>query len=225
MTSAELRTQVYELTGRPSNYARLTSAQIDQYVNEGMMRLAQETLPPALLSFVTVTTANGTAVYEVAGSPLRVVSMQVGGNILTPATLQRLYVQAPGFQSASNGTPTHWINMGRDGTSGSTKVRLYPVPSSILSVSCVVLQKPAALPGSGQILEWDELEQYALAAYAAWRHFQNKTEVDGDDHAGKLMGNFQTIVDSYRRNNSADSYNSQEAGVQAGWRTQPQVQQ
>lgn len=219
MTRAELRAQVYELTGRPSDYTRLTTTQIDEYVNEGAQRMAQETLPPSLVDFVSFNTANGTSTYAVTGSPLRVVSLQVGGNILTPITLQRLYVQVPGFQSASNGTPTHWISLGRDGTTGSTSVRLYPTPSSTLSVSAAVLKKPAAMPTSGEILEWDELEQFGLAYYAAWRHLQNKTEVDGDDHAGKMMANFMAIVDMYRRINSVDSYNSQEAGAQTGWRT------
>jgi len=218
MTRAELRTQVYELTGRPSTYARLSTTQIDEYINEGMMRLAQETLPPSLIDFVTIATANGTSVYEVTGNPLRITSIVYGGVVLEPTTLQRLYAAVPGWQSASTGTPTHWLPLGR-GATGYLQYKLYPTPSAVANATVGVLKKPGALPTSGEILEWDELEQYALAYYGAWRHLQCKTEADQDGHADKMLANFNAIVDMYRRNNSVDSVNSQTAGYETGWRT------
>lgn len=220
MTRAELRTMVYELTGRPSDYARLSTTQIDDYAYSGAVRLAQETLPASLLDFVTVTTANGTSTYKVTGNPLRVVSAQVGGVVLTPITIQRLYTARPDWQSTSNGTPTHWLSLGRDGVDGSPNIRLWPTPGSVLSVSVMVLKKPATLPSSGEILEWDRIEQEALAYYAAYRHLSNKAETDQDGTKDAMLKAFQDIVDMYRRLNGVDSFNSQEAGVQTGWRTQ-----
>lgn len=219
MTRAELRTQVYELTGRPSTYARLSTTQIDEYVNEGMIRLAQETLPPALLDILSINTANNTANYETTGNPLRIVSIAVGGNVLEATTLQRLYASVPGWQSASTGTPTHWMNYGR-GATGYLQYKLWPTPSSTAAASVVVLKTPAAMPSSGEILEWDELCQYGLAYFAAWRHLQNKTEVDSDGHAEKMLQNFNTIVDMYRRINGVESFNSQESQLQTVWRQQ-----
>jgi len=225
LTRTELRTLVYELTGRPSTYARLTTTQIDAYVAEGMMRFAQETLAPALIDFVTVSTASGTPIYTVTGSPLRILSIQIGGTLLTPTTLQRLYAAYPAFQSASNATPTHWMLMGRDGTSGSSVVRLYPTPNATLSASIAVLKKPAALPSSGSILEWDELEQQAFAYFAAWRHFQNKSEQDKDGFSKMMMDNYQNLESQYRRYNSLGSFESQDALQQTTWRSAPPPQQ
>jgi len=221
VTRAELRTLVYELTGRPSSYPRLSTTQIDAYVASGMMRFAQETLPPALIDFVSLSLVNGTDTYTVSGLPLRILSIQIGGVPLTVTTLQRLYVEVPGFQSASNATPTHWMQMGKDGTTGSSRVRFYPTPNTSLTASVAVLKKPAALPSSGSIVEWDELEQEAFAYFAAWRHFQNKTEADQGGFGQAMMANFDKLVNDYRRYNSLESYVSQESTSQAAWRTQP----
>ena len=225
MTRAELRALVYELTGRPSTYARLSTSQIDSYAMEGMMRFAQETLPPSLIDFVSLSLSNGTATYTVSGSPLRILSIQVSGTPLIPTTLQRLYVEAPGFQSASNAAPTHWMPMGRDGSTGSSVVRLYPTPSSSLTASVAVLKKPAALPASGSILEWDELEQQAFAYFAAWRHFQNKTEQDQGSFGKMMMENYKELESNYRRYNSTGSFDSQDALSQNLWRTTPPAPQ
>jgi hypothetical protein len=218
VTRAELRTLVYELVGRPSTYARLTTTQIDAYVAEGMMRFAQETLPPSLVDFVTVALASGTASYAITGSPLRILSVAVSGVPLTPTTLQRLYVTYPAFQSASNATPTHWMAMLRD-ASGNPKLTFYPTPDATVNASVAVLKKPAALPSSGSILEWDDLEQHAFAYFAAWRHFQNKTEQDQDDFAAKMLANYKDIEGNYRRYNSLDSFVTQESLSQAIGRT------
>lgn len=219
MTRAELRTLVYELTGRPSTYPRLTTTQIDAYVAEGMMRFAQETLSPALIDFVSVSLTTGVATYTVSGSPLRILSIQVGGTPLTQTTLQRLYVEDPGFQSASNAAPREWMTIGRDGSTGSSKVRLYPAPSADSTASVAVLKKPAALPSSGAILEWDDLELQAFAYFAAWRHFQNKTEADQGEFSAKMMANYEKLESQYRRYNSLGSFDSQDAISQAGWRS------
>lgn len=221
MTRAELRALVYELTGRPSSYPRLTTTQIDAYLASGAMRFAQETLPPALVDFVSLSLTSGTATYTVSGSPLRILSIQIGGVPLTPTTLQRLYVEVPGFQSASNATPTHWLQMGRDASTGSSKVTFYPTPNASLTASVAVLKKPAAIPSSGSIVEWDDLEQEAFAYFAAWRHFQNKTEVDQGGFGKMMMENFERLVGEYRRYNSLDSFVGQESTSQAAWRTQP----
>lgn len=224
MTRAELRTLVYELVGRPSTYARLSTTQIDAYVAEGMMRFAQETLTPALIDFVSVALSSGTPTYTVSGSPLRLLSIQVSGAPLIPTTLQRLYVAAPAFQSALNAAPTHWMSMGRDGSTGSSVVRLYPTPNASLTASVAVLKKPAALPSSGSILEWDDLEQQAFAYFAAWRHFQNKTEQDQSGFAKTMMENYSQLESQYRRYNSLESFNSQDALQQSAWRSPPQPQ-
>jgi len=225
LTRAELRTLVYELVGRPSTYARLSATQVDAYVAEGMMRFAQETLTPALIDFVSVSLTSGTPTYTVSGSPLRILSIQVSGVPLTPTTLQRLYVAVPGFQSASNAAPTHWMTMGRDGSTGSSVVRLYPTPGSSLTASVAVLKKPAALPSSGSILEWDELEQQAFAYFAAWRHFQNKQEQDKDGFAKMMLDNYQSLESQYRRYNSLESFQSQDALQQGAWRSTPPAPQ
>lgn len=220
MTRAELRTLVYDLTGRPTTYSRLTTTQIDEYLNEAAMRFAQETLPPSLLDTVSFNTVNGTHTYEVTGIPLRVVSVALAAAPLTQTTLQRLAVSYPAWSSAASGTPTHWFPIGRDGTTGSTKVRLWPTPGSTLAATATVLKKPAALPSSGEILEWDELECYGFAYFAAWRHLSCKTEVDEDGAKDTFRQNFDAMLEQYRRINGVESYQSQEAGVQSGWRAQ-----
>lgn len=207
MTTAELRTLVYDLTGRPSTYARLTSAQVDSYVREGMFDLAVQTFTPSLLDVSTFSTVNGTSTYSLAGNPLRVASMSLGGLTLKDTNISRLIVESPGFNSASTGSPTHWFLIGR-GTSGESKVRLWPTPNATLTVTVVSLRAPAALPGSGQILEWDEFEQYALAYYAAWRHLSCKTEIDGDQSRNEYLSRYSTMADTIRRGYSLNSFGS-----------------
>jgi len=214
---------VRELTGRASDYPRLTDPQIDNYVTEGMLKFAQETLPPALLSIVDVSVSTGTSAYVVSGAPLRIVSVSLNDSPLAPTTLVRLMVEAPGWQSASNGTPKQWFQMGK--TSGNPGFRVYPPPSAGGTAKALVLLTPDALPSSGDIAQWDELEQQAFAYYAAWRHFQNKTEVDQANHGDKMMANYQRLEDLYRRTNSVDSFISQSAQSEAAWRTQPVQQQ
>lgn len=219
MTRAELRLQVRELTGRPPDYTRLTDAQIDAYVNEGMLKFAQETLPPALLSIVDVAVSSGTSAYVVSGAPLRVVSIALNDIPLAATTLPRLMVEAPAWQSAANGVPAQWFQMGK--TAGNPGVRLYPPPNASGTAKALVLLTPDAMPSSGDIAQWDELEQEAFAYYAAWRHLQNKTEVDQAQHSDKMMANYQRLEDLYRRINSVDSYASQTSQSEAAWRTQP----
>ena len=182
--------------------------------------MAQESLPPSLVDFVTVNTSSGTASYEVGTTPLRILSVQIGGAVLIPTTLQRLYVSHPAWQSASNATPTHWIAMGVGAVTGNPKITLWPTPNATLAASVGVLKKPAALPSSGEILEWSDLEALGLAYYSAWRHLSLKTEVDQEGVRDLFKQNFDAIVERQRRLNSVESFNSQESGVQMGWRSQ-----
>lgn len=219
MTSAELRTAVRDLTGRPASYARLTDAQIDAYVAEGATRFAQETLPPGLLDSVSINTSNGVSTYEVSGNPLRVVSAFISGEPLVLITSQRLFVSHPAWPGAASATPTHFFLVGRDATSGNPKLRLWPTPNATMAMTVTVLKKPSALPGSGEILEWDLLEQNAFADFDAHKHLSLKTEVDQDNARDVFKARFDSTVDLYRRINDVDSYHSQKAGTESGWRT------
>lgn len=73
--------------------------------------------------------------------------------------------------------------------------------------------------GEGEILEWDLLEQNAFADFAAHKHLSLKTEVDQDNARDVFKARFDSTVDLYRRINDVDSYHSQKAGTESGWRT------
>lgn len=184
MTPAELRQAVRDLLVLPQSYSRLTEQQIDSFLNEAFVVLAERTVSPRIVSTVDLTTASGTSQYAVTGAPLRLLSVTINGVVLTPTTRQALESTNPAWQSES-GTPARYFVEGAD-ANGAIYIRLHPTPNATLTARVAFLSKPASVAtyGDAEVGAWSPTAQHAAVYYAAWRHGCRASEVVD---AGKLQ--------------------------------------
>lgn len=219
MTAPELRDEIRKTLGFPDSFVDLSDPVIDRLTDEGFAVLANNLIPGRLMSAISVPLSAGVDAYVITGQPKRVIACNLAGVFLQPYTLTRLEREAPTWSTAANATPSKYWLEGVEDATGNPKIRLYPKPTSgTLTVS--VLQRPRTLSswGSGEVAQWDELAQFAVIFFAAWRFGCNgKVIVDPGKQQG-FMDGFKMYQDMLRSYEDPTSAQAQQSIVEKGWR-------
>jgi hypothetical protein len=163
-TFLNLQDDTLERLNLPSDASSTARTRVKRYLNEGYRAaLGGVGLSRARYATTTITTVAGTAEYSVTATKVRSIRDEANELLLTEATLHDLRAMDPG--ETSSGTSTYYAVYHYNSTT-TLKVRLWPIPSEVLTLDVEILAPVTELSADGDLPLLPADYHYLLSVYA-----------------------------------------------------------
>jgi hypothetical protein len=162
-TFLQLQDDALERLNLPTASSSDSRTRIKRFINEGYkLLLADVGMSRARDTTATISVTAATAEYTVTASKIRAIRDTTNDTRLTEVSLSALRSMDPGDDS--DGNPTHYAV--RQVGATTLKVRLWPIPSENVTLSCDVVAAVTALSADGDIPVFPEEYHSILSVYA-----------------------------------------------------------
>lgn len=220
MTGTALIALVRDLLGVPSDYSRLTDAEITSHVSEGAHILAEEGMAMDLRATATKTTTASQATLVITGvtNIVRILWVKDTSNDRLVLPVDQDARELQDASQGGTGQPLNWSLDSKDSSKVWT-LRLHPTPDDAYDLSIRYVVEPTDISGS-EITQFPFHMQHGLAHFAAWRHLLKLSENVTDDRRNEMRQEWEYHKNLYLRmassTNPLGERQSQTAEIQRG---------
>lgn len=183
-TFLQLQDDALERLNLPTTASSDPRTRIKRYINEGYrLLLADVGMARARDTTTTISVIAGTAEYTVTASKLRAIRDTTNDVRLMEVSLSALRSLDPGDES--DGNPTHYAV--RQFGASTLKVRLWPIPSETVTLSCDIVAAVTALSADGDIPVFPEEFHSLLSTYARMCEYEKMDDTRYDRAAREYV--------------------------------------
>ena len=123
---------------------------IKRYVNWSQQDVCSRLLGTDILfGTTTIATIASTGIYTLDATADKLIDLYIDSNVIHHMTREELDSLDPSRESA--GIPSYWTEAGRDAATGAMKIELYPIPSSVLTVTYNYRKAPTDMVADNSI--------------------------------------------------------------------------
>jgi hypothetical protein len=168
-TFLQLQDDTLERLNLPTVASSDARTRIKRYLNEAYrLLLADVGMSRARDTTTTISVTTPTAEYTVTASKIRQIRDVTNDMLLSEVSLSALRAMDPGDDSTGN--PTHYAV--RQVGASTLKVRLWPIPSENVTLSCDIVAAVTALNADGDIPVFPEEFHSVLGVYARMSEYE-----------------------------------------------------
>jgi hypothetical protein len=169
LTFLEIQNDALEALNLPLDASSQSRTRIKRKINEGYrLLLADVGMSRARDTTASISVTAATAEYTVTASKIRAIRDTANDTRLTEVSLSALRAMDPGDDS--DGNPTHYAV--RQVGASTLKVRLWPIPSENVTLSCDIVAAVTALSADGDIPVFPEEFHSILSVYARMSEYE-----------------------------------------------------
>lgn len=188
MTVAQFRSAAWDLLGLNSSDARATKARLNDYLHEGMVRMAYDAYPPHLLKRQTTNISSGQSTYYINSDMMVPVDVRVAGKMVPFKNRFDLFMEGAFETYSSSASTKCWTYDGvyatnSGNTYGKMSIRLVPAYNANSNSGLVItyLRRPHKVSDmvntSREIIDIPAHYHNALVHFAAARFMESQAEV------------------------------------------------